>query len=155
VVPRPRPSRASSPGRRGWVDADAERQPAELRLVVDGALLHLERGANRALRVVAVRDGCAEHGHEGISDHLVDEAVVALDHGAELRHARVDDLLQILGVLRLRDVRETGDIGEQDGGQPPFTRKTSLGRHPGERVAAVAAELRAREIGGAARRARL
>ncbi len=41
--------------------------------------LHLDRGPQRAQRVVLVHGGHAEDGHHGVADELLDHAAVALD----------------------------------------------------------------------------
>ena len=74
----------------------------------------LERGADRALGVVLVRDRRAPDGHDRVADELLDRAAVALDDLArevEVARQRVADVLR---VALLGERREADEVGEQD-----------------------------------------
>ena len=60
------------------VDPDARLEP----VLGDGGA-HLGGGANGAQRVVLVRDGDPEDGHDGVADELLDGAAVALEDRRE------------------------------------------------------------------------
>src|SRR5919109_1138551 len=83
-------------------------------------LLHRERGAERALGVVLVRHRRAEDHEDRVADELLDRAFVALG----LAHERLEDvaheLLELLGIERLRERGEADDVGEEDGDETPF-----------------------------------
>ncbi len=77
--------------------------------------LDVEGGADRAQRIVAMGDRRAEQRHHRISHVLVDRATIVLDGpvggGEKTRH----QVVQLFGVEGARKVRETRDVGEQDG----------------------------------------
>ncbi len=105
------------------VDADAE---AELdraivlhaRGVARELALHAERAAERALRVVLVRDGRAEDDEDGVADELLDRPVVGERVFGEVLEDRRDGLLEDLGVELLGERREAHDIREEHGDEP-------------------------------------
>ena len=88
---------------------------AETRAAVE----HVERGVERALRIVLVGDRRAEHRHDGIAHELLHEAVVARDRLGEGLEQRVLERAHLLGVEPLGQRGETGDIGEEHGHLPP------------------------------------
>ena len=71
----------------------------------------VERGADRALGVVLVRDRHAEVRDDRVADVLLDRAAVALELGAE---AAVVELEQREHVLRVELLRERGRADEVD-----------------------------------------
>jgi hypothetical protein len=86
---------------------DPESQPTEVVGVLDRVTLELEPGANRALRVVLVRDRRPEDRHQGVADHLVDPAPVMVDDLPHLARTTVDHQANLFGVRCLREVGET------------------------------------------------
>jgi hypothetical protein len=74
-----------------------------------------ERRANRALRVVLVRDGDAERGHHGVARVLLDGAAVeanaSRDALEELRYAPAGDL----GIRARDERRRVDDVDKEDG----------------------------------------
>ena len=77
------------------VDADAE---LELGLLVEDPVADGERGADRALGVVLVRDRRAEHGHHGVADELLDCAAEALELVAQPRVVRPEQRAHLLRI---------------------------------------------------------
>ena len=77
-------------------------------------LLHGEPGANRALGVVLVGDGRAEHAHHVVADELVDGAAVALDLLPEAAKRPIDHRLDRLGIHLLSRRGVSGEVGEDD-----------------------------------------
>ncbi len=75
-------------------------------------LHHSLRRAERALRIVLVRARRAKHGHHGIADEFLDEAVIVLDRLRHRLEQRVLEGAQRFGVERLGQRREAGQIGE-------------------------------------------
>jgi hypothetical protein len=78
-------------------------------------VLHAERGANRTLRVVLVRDGRTEDRHHVVADVLVHAAAVALHLFTEAAQAALNEAFHGLGIHRLRHRRVTGQVSEHDG----------------------------------------
>ena len=103
------------------LDAGAERADA-----VD----QVERGADRAFRVVVVRDRRAPDGHHRVADELLDGAAVAADDVLALLEVARQELADGLGVAALGERREPDQVGEQDRDQAPFRdgRPGSVGR---------------------------
>ncbi len=101
------------------VHADAQRQ-ADAVLAIEVVVeahdrgLHRERGMDRALGVVLVRDRRAEDGHDGVPDVLVDRALVSLDLPCQGAEVRAEDAAQLFGVELLRERRGAREIREQD-----------------------------------------
>ncbi|MNX73921.1 hypothetical protein D3C86_1053380 [compost metagenome] len=97
-------------------DADLE-DDARVRLQLLGELarrpLHLACGADRPLRIVLVRDGGPEEGHDRVPDVLVDHPAKAVDGLGEHLEEAVDDLGDGFGVELLAHGGETGDVGEK------------------------------------------
>jgi hypothetical protein len=107
-LPRLRPG-AELDKRLACIDPDAHLEP----LLVTGPVADGQRGAHRPLRIVLVRDGRAEHGHDRIADellHCAPEALRLAPHATVLaRQERVD----VLGIHRLRARGEADEVGEQ------------------------------------------
>ncbi len=141
-------------------DLDARRQAADR---VD----ELEARANRPFGVVFTGDRCAPERHDRIADELLDGAAVASDDLADgLEIARLE-LTDILRVTTLGEAREADQVSEEDAHQPALGRRlrgrrsaahTDRGRdgaraRGGHRRRTLGAELRGREVRGAAARA--
>jgi hypothetical protein len=106
--------------------------------------VNIERGAQRALDVVAVCDRRAEHAHHRVADVLVDRAARALDRAVrELEVAR-EDTMDLLGVQPARHSRVTREIGEQDRDLPALAdRRRAAARHVARQAAPHAGQKRA------------
>ena len=57
----------------------------------------------------------AEGGHDPVTDEFLEECVESLDHAAQGPEQIGLQGTHILGIELLRDRREAGDIGEEDG----------------------------------------
>ena len=79
-----------------------------------------ERGTNRPLRVVAMRDRRTEHRHDAVADVLVDGAAVALDHAVEGFEEAAGDLMQLFRVQPAGELGVAGQVGEQHRHLPPL-----------------------------------
>src|SRR5207247_355914 len=94
------------------LDSDAGAQLEALNAVED-----LERGANRALRVVLVRLGHAERGHDGVAGELLDRPAVGLDAARHLVEEPRDTATHDLRVARGDERRGVDEVDEQDRGE--------------------------------------
>ncbi len=101
------------------------------------ALLHAQRGPHRPLGVVLVGHRRAEQGDDGVAHDLVDPPAERGDVADEALEARVDQVLDLLGVGRLAQGREAHQVGEQHGGHP------SLVAEADQRLPAARTEARA------------
>ena len=82
--------------------------------------LHAERGPERALGIVLMRERCAEDDEDRVADELLDGAV--LPHGL-LRQVLEDaghEHLQLLGIHLIGELREAREVREEDGDEAPF-----------------------------------
>jgi len=96
------------------IDADPhlERCAGEMALGRN-TLAQLDRGPDRAERVVLAHQRYAEHGHHLVADELLDRAAVALNHtGTELEEVG-HDAPQRLGVESLGESGGRDDVAEQ------------------------------------------
>ena len=128
----------------------------------------LERGPDRAFRVVLVRGRRAPHRHHRVADELLHRPAVQRDRlrgGVEVARKQVAYGLR---VTILGERREADEIGEQDGDQPTLGGRLVGGAHRGwrggggrgagcwcvaaQRRAAVGAEARIGAVGLAAGR---
>ena len=100
----------------------------------------------RALGIVLVGAGRAEHGHDRVPDELLDEAVVALDRSRQLPEQVALEGADLLRVERLRERGESRQVREQDGDQPPVALLGPSGGRSGDPCA--------RAPGGGRQRAR-
>ena len=66
-----------------------------------------------------MRDRRAEDRHHRVADEFLDEAVVALDRLRQRLEQRVLERADLFGVEPLRQRREPGKVGEEDGHLPP------------------------------------
>ena len=99
-------------------------------------LLHLQRGAHPTLRVVFVRDRDTEARDDCVADDLVELTAERAHVGDEPLERTVDEVLHLLGIGRLRESRETDDVGHQHGDEPALVgpgreRVTTLRAEPG------------------------
>jgi len=76
-------------------------------------LLHTERAAKRALRVVLVGDRRSEDHEDRIADELLDRAVVPERLLGEVLEDAGDEHLQLLRVEILGERRESDEVGEK------------------------------------------
>ena len=74
----------------------------------------LERGADRALGVILVRDRRAPHGHDRVTDELLDRPAVAPDDLARDLEVPGQQVADRLRVAVLGQRREADEVGEQD-----------------------------------------
>jgi hypothetical protein len=77
-------------------------------------LVDLARGAHRALDVVPVRDRRAEHRHRRVADVLVDGPAGTRDRAVDELEEAAEEPVHFLGVDLGRELREAGEVGEQD-----------------------------------------
>ena len=84
------------------------------------AVDEVERGADRAFRVVVVGDRCAPDGHHRVADELLDRAAVAADDLLALLEVARQELAHGFGVAAFGERREPDEVGEQDGDETPF-----------------------------------
>ena len=101
------------------VDPDAHRQRDAVGRLERGvelghAIAHRKRGANRRMRIVLARSVQPEHGHDGVTDVLLDDPTLGLDRLAPASEVLVDDVSGVLGVEVLGQHREVDEVGEQD-----------------------------------------
>ncbi|HVS62198.1 MAG TPA: hypothetical protein VMT85_01720 [Thermoanaerobaculia bacterium] len=142
------------------MDARAERQLVRPALHPEPAdrVNEVERGAHRPLRVVLLGDRRAPDRHDGVADELLDAPAVALDDLAGGLEIMGQQVAHVLGVPLLRQRREADEVGEEHADQASLgggqcRRRHGRGGRLGQRGAAVAAELRAWRVRGAAARA--
>ena len=91
-------------------DADAALDPE-----LGEGLAHLDRGAQRAQRVVLVQHRDAEDGHDCVADELLDRAAVALDDRLHALEVAREQRPQCLRVERLAELGRAGDVAEEHG----------------------------------------
>ena len=111
------------------VDADVklERQP---RAALLDRVPHGERGADGPLGVVLVRHRRAEHGHHRVAHHAHHGPAEADHLVAHFPRQLVCQALHVLGVHLLGERGESGQVGEDHGGQAAFLAR-SLRLRPG------------------------
>ena len=66
------------------------------------------------MRIVLARSVQPEHGHDGVTDVLLDDPTLGLDRLAPASEVLVDDVPGVLGVEVLGQHREVDEVGEQD-----------------------------------------
>src|SRR5439155_4502486 len=99
-------------------------------------LPEVERGAHGPLRVVLLRDGRPATRHNRVAYELLHRAAVALDQAAAGVEVAGQQLAHLLGVARLRERRETDQVGEEHRHQTAFgSGCLSLRRRGGWRLA--------------------
>ncbi len=112
-------------------------------------VVHVERCAQRAVGIVAVRDRRSEEREQRIAGVLLDVPLVANDDARQAGDDGVDHLEQLLGVEPFSEAREARQVGEEGGDEAPLLR-----RPRGRGHAAVPAETGTRDVLGATRAAR-
>ena len=91
------------------VDPDSRFEP-----VCHDRVAHLGCGPNRAKRVVLVRDGDSEDGHDGISGELLHRASVALEDGTQVLEVALKASAQRFRIGRLSERRRADEVAEED-----------------------------------------
>lgn len=81
---------------------------------------HIERGANPALRIVFVRDGCAEKSQHAIAEQLRNRAFITIDRFAHTPMRARNNLAPIFRVHLFRERGRADNIGEQCGDEFTF-----------------------------------
>ena len=96
----------------GNADVNLDRPPAP---VLDAVhqFVNLDRSPDRSLRVVTMRDRCAEDRHDGIANMLVDCPAVALDDTIDDLKKPAEQLVYFLGIALAAQTRESAEIGEE------------------------------------------
>jgi len=79
-----------------------------------------QAGADCALRVVSVRDRCAEHGHDSVADELLEHASVLLDLPLRARVVELQGVAHVFGIGLVGARGEPDEIDEQDGHELPL-----------------------------------
>ena len=74
----------------------------------------VERGPDRAFRVVLVGNGCSPHRHHGIADELLDRPAISLDERPGDLEVCGEELADLLGVPGLGQRSEPHQIRKQD-----------------------------------------
>ena len=90
-------------------DPDAKLEP-----VLEGEVADRERCPHGALGIVLVRDGSPEERHHRVPDELLDGAAVALELAADASVVRAQKRVDVLGIHRLRALREADEVAEDD-----------------------------------------
>ena len=92
------------------IDADAR-----VEAVLGDRSAHLDGGPHGAQRVVFVRDGNAEDGHDRIPDELLDRPAVSLEDRAKVLEVPAHASAQRLRIGRLAERGRTHEVAEQHG----------------------------------------
>src|SRR5581483_3725715 len=96
--------------------------------VVGEHALHRERRAQRALRIVLVRDRCPEDHEDRVADELLDRSVVSDRLFGEVLEDAGHEDLQLLGVHLIGELREAREVGEEDGDESALLELVLHGR---------------------------
>jgi hypothetical protein len=132
----------------------------ERRVEARDRLDEVERRPHRPLGVVLRRDGRTPHGHHRVADELLHRSAVAADQRARQLEVAGEEIARLLGIPALGERGEADEVREKHGDEPSFG-----GRDPRRRRrrrsddsdleigATLAAELRARRVARATRRA--
>ena len=87
-----------------------------------------ERGADRALGVVAVGDRGAEHRHDAVADVLVDACRrSSLDQAVDEAEEAAEQGVHLLGVELAGQPGVAGEVAEQHGHLPPLAFSRGFG----------------------------
>src|SRR2546428_821332 len=118
------------------VHTHANGQPVPKFSVVAYTFSQLQRRGQRPLRVVSMRLGKAEDGHDGIADELLEGAAVVAD---DFLRDHVEARQERTNILRIQRLAERGgpaDVGEEDGDESPLLGRPShrLERRTAERT---------------------
>ena len=113
-----------------------------------------ERRSNRPLRIVLVRHGGAEHGHDGVADELLDHASEPFELCPKAAMVAGKERADVLRIQALGSRGEADQIGEDDGNHLPLLAREA-GRLARERSSAKRTEgKRLRQLLAAARAGR-
>src|SRR2546426_613839 len=97
-------------------DAQAELDPEldldACRVLVEGPL-HPERAAQRALRIVLVRDGRTEDHEDGVADEFLDRPVVPERLLSEILEDARDEHLKLFRIEVVGERRKADEVGEE------------------------------------------
>ena len=96
------------------LDADADRQ-GQGAVVVSGMPDDAERGADRPLGIVLVRDRGTEEREDAVAGEVLDLSTERLDGVDHAPNGGAQELARILGIELLRELRRPDDVGEQGG----------------------------------------
>jgi hypothetical protein len=118
--------------------ADREVQAWALLVQLRDRVQDAQRSPDRALGVVLVREGSAEHGHHGIADELLHRACPTLDLAPEHLVVETERRSDVLGIGAIGARGESDEVDEQDGNDLALL-AGRCGRHR-ERGAASRAE---------------
>ena len=91
------------------VDADPR-----LETMLGDRVAHLGGGPNCAKRVVLVRDGDPEHGHDRVADELLDRPSVPLEDRAQILEVPPHARAQRFRIRRLAERRRSDEVAEED-----------------------------------------
>ena len=109
------------------VDRDADLQVAAGEL--PDAVADHERGAHRALRVVAVRERRAEEAHHRVADELLDHAAERLDLTPDALVVRRQHRADVFRVEPLGPRGEADQVDEDHRHDPPLDPRRLVGGH--------------------------
>jgi hypothetical protein len=130
VTDRHRPSLGCARAESDVCFAGRDREPDSLVALLRGKpVADRERGADRPLRIVLVRDGRTEESHDGISDELLHRTAEALELGANVRVVGREKAPNVLRVQLLGGRGEVDEIGEEDADELPLLAQHRYLRH--------------------------
>ena len=95
-------------------DPDGQLQARLLAVGLFDVIQDLQAGADRALGVVLVPHGRAEHAEHRVADELVHHAAEMLDRAFQQRVIDAEHRLDVLGVRLVGAFREPDEVAEQD-----------------------------------------
>ena len=110
---------------------------ANLDSMLGEPLDHLQPGGDRAVRVVAVRAGHAEHGHHRVADVLLHGAAVLGDHRARQLEERGEVSAKLLGIGARGHLGRADDVGKQQCCELPLRAFRKLERSAAGRAEAI------------------
>ncbi len=98
------------------IDADAQRRARDTRSIVAGNAcpLHLEGGEARPQRVILLRHGRAEQGHQPVAEQLAHRAAIGPDRFGQVVQRPAEIVAGFLGVGMLEQSRRVADVDEEN-----------------------------------------